>query len=152
MTLANVKADNNVPQTPGLGRSVVVTDRSSTWVIHKTRAGRGFDGNPPQAQDDDSDIDTIRPTIRAGFAMWDNLAHAGLFTLLAHYGRSIIVEEVSNPGGATLSTVDSTGAPLRTALPAVPFKLAPGECLKAVGATQNTSVGFLVRFAEQLIL
>jgi hypothetical protein len=153
MPITGAKADGNVPFLPGRARYNVVTDRSFTWVFQKMLALHQFDGSAPTDQIDGSARDTFDPTtVRGGYASWDGCAHAGLWTLLSHYGRAMTVQEVSNAAGATLSTVDSSGAVLRTSLPATPFMLSPGECLKASGGTAGGAVGFLVKFDEATIL
>ena len=135
------KADDNVPFLAGRARYQVL-GTNPTWVYHEMAAGQTMAGEAPRsATKTEAEID---PTVGGGKARWADLTKGGLFTLLAHYKRAMVVEAVDNPGSATLAIVDSTGANPRTP-PAAPFRVGPGECLKVTGGGAAGKIGFLVR-------
>jgi hypothetical protein len=116
-------------------------------------AGATLDGTYTQTAGQ-SDPTQIDPTVTGGQVVWSNLTHGGLFTMLAAVGRELILEDISNPGSATLSTQYHDGTPMRTTLdPAnLPINLAPFETIKATGGAAGSSVGFLVRINDATIL
>jgi len=89
------------------------------------------------------------PVVTGGRAEFASLSEGGLFTLLAHYKRAMVVEAVDLSAGVTASIVDSTGADLRPFPSTLPARLAPGECLKATGGATGGRAGFLVRAAGE---
>lgn len=82
------------------------------------------------------------PTVSAGLARYSGLTAGGLF---AFDKKSIIVEELSG----TFAIVDSSGSTIRSTPTSFPFKLYPGEWLKA---SSGSSVACVVRLDAQRIL
>lgn len=111
-----------------------------TTITHKASTGT-FAGELPQTATDDKPD----PVVKGGSAEWSNLIKGGLFNFV---GKAIVVEALSAVGcTATWSIVDSTGAVVRSTPSAVPFRLSPGEWLKAVtsGASGASSVAVVAR-------
>jgi hypothetical protein len=149
MPLTGTQADNNVPQLAGRARYNIL-GMNPTWVYHEMATGATAAGEAPRsAAKTEAEID---PTVKAGRARWTDLTKGGLFTMLAHAKQPIIVEAIDNAGSATLTIVDSQGNQLRTVPNTLPFKVAPGECLKASGGASGGKVGFLVRIDAQRVL
>lgn len=144
------KDDNNVPQIgPRARYNIVMADPG--WVYHRMLTGRTLDGLPPA--DCDTCAGTTDPAVSAGMAEFKSLVHGGLFTSVFHYKLPIVVEAIDNTAGATLTLVRQDGSLVR-AMPAantVPFMLSPGECIKAVGGTAGSYVGFLMRIADTVV-
>lgn len=82
------------------------------------------------------------PSVSAGLARYQNLASGGLF---AFDKKSIIVEELIG----TFTIVDSEGIMIRQAPTGMPFKLYPGEWLKA---SSGDNVQCVVRLDAHRIL
>lgn len=151
LSLAQVAA--GVPFIGPRTRYNIVTDRSPTWVYHSMAVGATLDGTYTQTAGQ-SDPTQLDPVVTGGFAGWSNLTHGGLFTMLADTGREILIEDISNVPGATLSTVDQSGNTVRTTLDPtkLPIHLAPYETIKATGGSSGGKVAFLVRIDQTVIL
>lgn len=133
---------NNVPHIGPRSRYMILNN-SPTWVYHEMASGQTMAGEAPRtASVAEADLD---PVTSAGMAKFSDLSKGGLFTLLAHYKKAMVVEAVDNAGSATI-TIIKTSAPgsSRTA-PTAPFRVGPGECLKVSGGGAAGKVGFLVR-------
>lgn len=144
MPLTNSKADNNVPHI-GPRRRYSILCSTPTWVYHEMASGKTLNGEAPKtASVGVADLD---PTIASGSARYTSLDAGGLFTILAHEKRGMVVESVDNPGTATLSIIQTANPSLSRSLPTAPFLVGPGECLKATGGSAASKIGFLVRIA-----
>ena len=123
---------SGVPLLPGRARYDLLQS-SSTWFIHKMATGSSLDGTAPQRTgEDESQTD---PTfVKAGRASFEELTHGGLFTLPGNYKKPIVVEAILNAGTATLSIVRLDDPAVTRAVPGTfPFRMTPGEYLKATG-------------------
>jgi len=151
LPLALVNA--GVPFIGPRARYKIVTDRGPTWNFQQMAAGHSFTGVDTETQEE-TNPSLIDPTVTGGEVVFNNLTAGGLFSMLANVGREIVVEAISNPGSATLSTVDASGDTLRASIAEAdcPIHLAPYETLKAVGGAPGAYVGFLVRIDETTIL
>lgn len=147
MALTGVKRDGNVPFIGPRARYNTL-GVSPTWHYHKMGAGAALDGTAPRtATTAENDLD---PAVSAGKAEWASLTKGGLFTMLGKAGKAVIVEAVDLSAGASLTVVNAAGATLR-ATPTAPFKLAPGEFLKASGGSNGGYAGVLVRLEGERI-
>lgn len=87
--------------------------------------------------------------ISAGLANWKNLDAGGLFFFNK---KAVIVEHLLSVGcTATWLIVDADGNTIRPTPSVFPFKLSPGENLKATstGGTTNAVVGMVAKLEEQ---
>jgi hypothetical protein len=141
-------ADNNVPWIGPRARYNILCN-TPTWVYQKMTTGKSFNGADPRtATVAAADFD---PVVTAGKAMYDNLTEGGFFRLLGNYKRPMVVEALNNEAGATIEITNSAGTKLRDTPSATPFKVAPGEYIKANGGTAAKQVGLLVRIDGEKI-
>jgi hypothetical protein len=132
---------HNIPNIGPRSRYSIVGDDLS-WCFQKMATGVVFDGKAPRtAAKNASELD---PVVTGGQSIFENLTEGGLFTLLANAKKPLVVEDVYNPGSATVTLVSRDGSVSR-ALPTAPFKISPNEVIKAVGGTAGSKFGVLVR-------
>lgn len=127
-----------VPFTGAKGH-VQLLSETAAWIYHNMAAGT-LDGTEPSTATT-IPSETV-PVVTSGRADYNSLTHGGLFVHPWIYKKSVIVEAIDNPGSATLLVVNPEAGTSRAAPGTVPFSIAPGECLKAVGGSK---VGFMVR-------
>jgi hypothetical protein len=127
-----------VPFTGTKGRIHLLSE-SAAWIYHNMASGT-LDGDEPSTATT-TPSETV-PTVKAGRADYNDLTHGGLFVHPWVYNKAVVVEAIDNPGSATLLVTNPAAGTNRAAPASVPFTIAPGECLKAVGGTK---VGFMMR-------
>jgi hypothetical protein len=132
------QTNTRVPFTGSKGHSQLLSE-TSAWIYHNMASGT-LDGTEPSTA---STIpsETI-PAVTSGRADYNNLTHGGLFIHPWVYKRTVIVEAIDNPGSAALLITNPEAGTDRAVPNTLPFSLAPGECLKAVGGAK---VGFMIR-------
>jgi len=141
-----------VPLIGPRSRYDIISARNSTWVYHRMKPGSTLGGAAPA--DPTHTAAEFDPVVTAGRAEFGGLSAGGLFTLLGNAKKPLILEAIDNTAGATISTVDKTGATIRATLdPAkAPYHLSPAEYIKATGGSSGSYVGVLVRLDETAIL
>jgi len=137
------KADNNVPFTGTRPRYSIV-NTTATWCYHHMDAGYALSGDAPRTLTvNEAHID---PVVVGGKAEYKLLTKGGLFTIQANAKRTLIVDAVDNPSGATLQLIDRhDSAHVRTAPATVPFKVSAMEVIKASGGATGSYIGILYR-------
>lgn len=140
-----IEADRhrNVPLRSGRYFANIVGHQPA-WVYH-TMASGSLDGQAPATSS--KGVGEVDPEVKAGMATFKDLTQGGLFTLLGHYKKPLVIEDM-DAGGGTVKVVDQNKTEKRT-ISSAPHKLAPGEYLKVTGAA---SAGFLVRIDGEKIL
>ena len=114
------------------------------WVYHNMAPAVCFDAQP--AESATQGPDEIEPTVSAGAVIFSDLTHGGLFDFIAREKKPIIVEDLVNPGGGTVSLVDPVANTTRVAPATTPFVVAPGEIISVTSGTPGScSIGFLIR-------
>ena len=124
-----------------------------SWVIHQMDGGAALNGAAPRTAT--TAADDLDPKVSAGKAEFGDsttgLTEGGLFTLLGNYKQPMEVLAVDNAGSATITIVDETDTTLRTP-PSPPFKVSPGEYVKASGGANGSKIGLLVKIDGEKIL
>ena len=142
------KADFNVPALPGRARYSIV-NTSPTWCYDHMAAGIALAGDAPRsAAKNEAAID---PVVTSGKAEYRDLTKGGLFTIQAKAKKPLVVDALDNAAGAALTIVSSGDSHSRAAPTTVPFKVGPGEVLKAVGGTAGSYIGILYRIDGEVI-
>lgn len=131
-----------VPLTGPVGKNHIL-EEYSTWIYHKMAPGASLDGTAPATAT--TTPEQTEPVITAGCATFSALTHGGLFVMPGGRKRSVEVLAVTNTASATITIVDTVAGTSRALPSSVPFGMAPGETLKAVGGTAGSSVGIMVR-------
>jgi len=120
---------------------------SPSWLVQKMEASTQMDGGLPEtASIEPADLDP--QDITPGRALWKDLIKGGLFAI-GNLNKAIVVEEIDTKEATfTITVTDKAGVFIRNQPASFPFKLAPGESLKATttGATTNgAEMGICVR-------
>jgi len=152
MALENVKADGNVPFIGPRGR-FQLTGIEPAWIFQTMFAGVNFDKKLAITASETAP--EVQPEVVGGKAEFKDLTEGGVFDTIATAKKAHIIEEILNGGSATLdivrledlkatSPIEDTPT-FRVVPGSFPFKMAPGETIRADAGANGGSVGLLIR-------
>jgi len=155
MALQNVKPDGNVPFIGPRSR-FSLTGFEPRWIFQTMFTSLQFDKKLARtASFLAPDLD---PAVVAGKAEFKDLTEGGIFDTIATAKKAHVVEDIINPGSATLDIVrledlqsaqtggDITTAPTFRSVPgSFPFTLSPGETIRANSGTAANPLGIFIR-------